>query len=260
MTPRRPDLLAYVHFRAINCRCQRSNVSGVAIVAISRKVARPTRCARAANRPRSASVSRSRRRAQLTSEKSVLLSQVGNGLPLPALKPAGQHPQHDLQHGNIDHDARAYITGRRRRRPSCGTQRDYSITTSAPHERSHNSRRTVRSSGGTLRPRIPTYVRIAALSAAVYDKVGERILRPELTYVRAPPPIRTPQGAPPLRTSRAGRAEGSYRTDFTGTTSTRADARIVSLFARIHAPAPLTQRRCFPSSTTNQDPAHRSTP
>ena len=37
---------------AINCRCQRSNVSGVAIVAISLSVARPTRCARTANRRR----------------------------------------------------------------------------------------------------------------------------------------------------------------------------------------------------------------
>jgi hypothetical protein len=49
-TPRRAVLfLAYVHLRAINCRCQRSNVSGVTIVATSRKAHRPSRYARAAS-------------------------------------------------------------------------------------------------------------------------------------------------------------------------------------------------------------------
>ena len=37
-TPRRPDSLAYVHLRAINWRCHRSKVSGVAIVAIIARV------------------------------------------------------------------------------------------------------------------------------------------------------------------------------------------------------------------------------
>jgi hypothetical protein len=36
-TTRRLDAgFAYVHFRAMSCRCQRSSVSGVTIVAISR--------------------------------------------------------------------------------------------------------------------------------------------------------------------------------------------------------------------------------
>jgi hypothetical protein len=51
---------AYVHFRAMSCRCQRSNVFGVATVEISRKAARPTRYARAASRRRSSSLKRSR--------------------------------------------------------------------------------------------------------------------------------------------------------------------------------------------------------
>ena len=59
-TPRGPDFLAYVHFRAINWRCHLNNVSGVMIVAISLRVARPTRYARAASRRRSSSVRRSR--------------------------------------------------------------------------------------------------------------------------------------------------------------------------------------------------------
>ena len=42
-TLRRPGSRAYVHFCAIGRRCHRSSVSGVAIVAISRSAARPTR-------------------------------------------------------------------------------------------------------------------------------------------------------------------------------------------------------------------------
>jgi hypothetical protein len=35
-TPRQPGRAPYVHFLAMSCRCQRSDVSGVTIVAISR--------------------------------------------------------------------------------------------------------------------------------------------------------------------------------------------------------------------------------
>jgi hypothetical protein len=55
-TPRRPDRVTYVHFGAINSRCHRSKVSGVAIVAIFHRAVRPARYARAASRRRSSSV------------------------------------------------------------------------------------------------------------------------------------------------------------------------------------------------------------
>jgi hypothetical protein len=61
-TPRRLDRgVAYVHLRATNCRCQRSDVSGVTMVAISRNSRRPSRYARSASRRRSSSVRRRRR-------------------------------------------------------------------------------------------------------------------------------------------------------------------------------------------------------
>ena len=70
---------------------------------------------------------------QLTPKELVLLDEVGDGLPLPALKPAGQHAEHHLQGGDADHSARAYITGRReRRRPSCGTLRRPELPTEQP--------------------------------------------------------------------------------------------------------------------------------
>jgi hypothetical protein len=103
--PRRPGWLAYVHFRAISCRCQRSNVSGVTIVAISRKAVRPTRYARAASRRRSSSVRRSRRIPSWRRRKPVLFNQVRDGLPLPAVQPAGQHAQHHLQRRGVDHES-----------------------------------------------------------------------------------------------------------------------------------------------------------
>ena len=37
------EVRPYVHFRAMSCRCHRSNVSGVAIVAMSRRARWPTR-------------------------------------------------------------------------------------------------------------------------------------------------------------------------------------------------------------------------
>ena len=45
-TPRRDGPCAYVHLRATSCRCQRSKVSGVTMVAISRSRRRPSRCMR----------------------------------------------------------------------------------------------------------------------------------------------------------------------------------------------------------------------
>ena len=120
---------AYVHFRAISWRCHRSSVSGVTIVAISRNAARPTRYARTASRRRSSSRKRSRCFPKLAPQEPVLLDQVGDRLPLPAVQPAGQHAQHHLQRRGVDHERGAYITGRpERRRPRNGTLRGPSPT------------------------------------------------------------------------------------------------------------------------------------
>jgi hypothetical protein len=42
--------------------------------------------------------------AKLTRQKPILLDQLGDGLPLPAVQPAGQRHQHDLQRGGVDHE------------------------------------------------------------------------------------------------------------------------------------------------------------
>jgi hypothetical protein len=41
---------------------------------------------------------------KLTPQEPILLEQVGDGLPLPAVSPAGQHKQHHLQRGGVDHE------------------------------------------------------------------------------------------------------------------------------------------------------------
>ena len=43
--------------------------------------------------------------AQLSPDEPVLLDQVCNCLPLPAIKPAGQRPEHHLHRHDVDHDA-----------------------------------------------------------------------------------------------------------------------------------------------------------
>jgi hypothetical protein len=75
----------------------------VAIVAISRRVARPTRYARAASRWRSSSVRRSRCPASRQRRGRFSSIKVCDGLPLPAVQPAGQH-QHHLQPGGVDRE------------------------------------------------------------------------------------------------------------------------------------------------------------
>lgn len=102
----------------------RCSVSGVAIVASSRKVARPTRCARAASRRRSSSVRRRRRSPRLQRRRRLSSIRVRDRLPLPAVQPAGEHAQHHLQRRGVDHEPELNITGRpERRRPSRGTLR-----------------------------------------------------------------------------------------------------------------------------------------
>ena len=78
-TPRRPGRVAYVHFRAMSCRCQRKMVSGVTIVAIGPRPRWPHRCPWTANRRRSSSVKRIRpfkrvRRMRLSSTRSATLA------------------------------------------------------------------------------------------------------------------------------------------------------------------------------------------
>src|SRR5687767_6236445 len=85
-------------------RCHRSSVSGVAIVAISRKAARPTRRARAASRRRSVGETQSAG-PKLTPEEPVLFDQVRDRLPLSTVQPAGEHAQHHLKRRRIDHGA-----------------------------------------------------------------------------------------------------------------------------------------------------------
>jgi hypothetical protein len=79
-------------------------VSGVAIVAISRRAARPSRYARAASRRR---VVRETQATvpKLTPQEPVLFDQVRDRLALPTVEPASQHAQYDLQRGGVDHEA-----------------------------------------------------------------------------------------------------------------------------------------------------------
>jgi len=68
----------------MSCRCQRSNVSGVAIVAILRsemKSAGP----------------------KLAPQEPVFFDQIRDRVPLPAIQPAGEHAQHHLQRRGVDH-------------------------------------------------------------------------------------------------------------------------------------------------------------
>jgi len=41
---------------------------------------------------------------KLTPQKPILFDQVRDGLPLAAIQPSGQHHQHDLQRGGVDHE------------------------------------------------------------------------------------------------------------------------------------------------------------
>ena len=102
--PRRPGWLAYVHFREISCRCQRSNVSGVAIVAISRKAV-TAHLVRPRSEPSAIVVGETQSPGpKLAPQELVLFDQVRNRLPLPAVEPAGQHAQHHLQRRGVDHE------------------------------------------------------------------------------------------------------------------------------------------------------------
>ena len=103
-TPRRLGRAAYVHFLAMSWRCQRSKVSGVTIVAISRSRCRPSRYARTTSRRRSSSVRRRASPSQLPLEQAILFDQVSNRLPLQAIQPAGQHQQQQLEGRGVNHE------------------------------------------------------------------------------------------------------------------------------------------------------------
>jgi hypothetical protein len=87
-TLHRPGFLAYVHFRAINRRCDGRSVSGVAMVAISRKAARPTRWG--PSRQSAAIVLRQMQATipKLSTRESIFIDEVHDGLSLP--HPASQ--------------------------------------------------------------------------------------------------------------------------------------------------------------------------
>ena len=98
---RRPGCRAYVHFRTISRRCHRNSVSGVAIVAISRRVAPGTS---KGGQPAAIVISQAQPPGpKLAPQEPVFLDQLSDRLPLPALAPAGQHAQHHLQRRRVDH-------------------------------------------------------------------------------------------------------------------------------------------------------------
>jgi hypothetical protein len=71
---------------------------------------------------------------KLTSQQPVLVDQIRNRLPLPAVQPAGEHGQPDLQRCEGDHEAQLISPSRPERpRPGCGTLR----SPSKSPERSH---------------------------------------------------------------------------------------------------------------------------
>ena len=97
-------LLGYVHLRATSCRCQRSSVSGVTIVATSRKACRPSLWARMASRRRSSSVNRSRRPPTCCRDDAILFDQIGERLPLPAIEPTGDGEEQQPKDRLVDHE------------------------------------------------------------------------------------------------------------------------------------------------------------
>ena len=109
--PARPDRpFAYVHFRAISCRCHRRIVSGVTMVATWRNLRRPSRCPRTASRRRSSSLSRRRRprscprRMRFSSIRYARVSCCCRSSQL--ISAASKHPQED----HVNHGGRVYLT------------------------------------------------------------------------------------------------------------------------------------------------------
>jgi hypothetical protein len=83
--------LAYVHWRTTRWRCHRRMVSGVAMVATSRRVRRPSRCPIAARRRRSSSLSRRRRPRNLRLQRPVLFAQERDQVVLLLMHPTAEH-------------------------------------------------------------------------------------------------------------------------------------------------------------------------
>ena len=87
----------------MSCRCHRSNVSGVAIVAMSRKARRPTAVG-PCGQPSAIIIGQAHAPgAQLAAEAPVLFDQIDDDLPFPAGQPAGQDHQQQLECGGVDH-------------------------------------------------------------------------------------------------------------------------------------------------------------
>jgi hypothetical protein len=61
---------------------------------------------------------------KLTPQKPILFDQVRDGLPLPAVQPAGQNHKHHLPRSGVGHEPELISCCRDGCRPSCGTLRD----------------------------------------------------------------------------------------------------------------------------------------
>jgi hypothetical protein len=122
----RVPLRWYVHFRATSCRCQRSSVSGVTTVAISRNRPRPRRNARTASRRQSSSVN-CRRRLRSWRRSTRFSSSRYRRTSRSSLS---SHPVRSVSsnwNAEMSITAGVYFTGAKssaaRRRSSCGTLR-----------------------------------------------------------------------------------------------------------------------------------------
>ncbi len=101
--PRLGQRGACVHFRAMSCRCQRSSVSGVTTVAISRSRLRPNRYARTGE---SAPIVVDQVQAsvpQLAAKHAILFEQIANDISLLTIQPPGEEREQQLERGDVDH-------------------------------------------------------------------------------------------------------------------------------------------------------------
>jgi hypothetical protein len=119
-----PDLLMYVHFWAINWamppqqhirRRDRGDLPQSRTADSERSGSQPTAIVVRDTQPTS---------TKLPPQEPVLFDQARDGVPLPAIQPAGQDTQHHVQRRGVDHEpeliSRASLD---RRRPRSGTLR-----------------------------------------------------------------------------------------------------------------------------------------
>src|SRR5947209_7478651 len=104
-TPRGWDRRAWVHVQATSCRCHRSKVSGVTIVATWRKACRPNRNARDGEASSVVICQTQASPTQLRSQDAILFNQVRECLALLTIQPADQDCEPHLESRHVDHDA-----------------------------------------------------------------------------------------------------------------------------------------------------------